>query len=71
MKEASQDRVTYSFGMKVGLPNYSSADFHVGFSSDVGPGETREKAFARIKKFVDAQAEKELNEIHDLSGKKD
>jgi len=65
------DRVTYSFSMKVGLPNYSSADFHVGLSSDVKPEETREKAFARIKKFVDVQAEKELNEIHALSGKKD
>jgi hypothetical protein len=67
----SPDRVTYSYSMKVGLPNYSSADFHVGLSSDVKPGETQEKAFARIKKFVDAQAEKELNEIHDLTGKED
>jgi hypothetical protein len=65
----SPDRITYSYGMKIGLPNYSSADFHVSMSSDVKPDETKDKAFARIKKFVDAQAEKELNEINDLTGK--
>lgn len=65
-----EDRVTYSFSMKVGLPNYSSADFHIGLSSDVKEGETAEKAFARVKKWVESKLPGEMEEIETLrSGK--
>jgi len=59
------DRISYSLGMKINMGNYESADLHVGLSSDVREGETQESAMKRIKKFVEAQAEKEANEIRD------
>jgi hypothetical protein len=65
------DRVTYHFSMKVGLPNYGSAGFDVGLSSDIRDGETTEQAFKRVKRIVDVQAEGEMNEINNLTEKKD
>jgi hypothetical protein len=57
------DRLSYSFGMKVNMGNYQSADFHINFSSDVAEGETPSAAFARIVKFVEKESEKKLNEL--------
>lgn len=62
----AQDRVTYSFSMKIGLPDYSSADFHIGLSSDVKEGESSDKAFARVKKWVESKLEGEVDEIEKI-----
>lgn len=69
MSEKQPDRVSYTYGMKIGLPNYSSVDFHVSMSSDVKDGETPEKAHIRVKKFVDAQIEKEMEDAQSLTEK--
>ena len=58
-----RDRIKYNFNVKIGLPNYSSAGFDVGMDSDVREDETPEKAFRRVKKLVEAIAEKEADEI--------
>lgn len=51
--EKGNDRVSYSFGMKLSLPaKYESADFHVSLSSDVSPDETLDQAFNRVKAEV-------------------
>lgn len=65
-EKENPDRVTYSFGMKINMGNYQSADFHVGLSTDVKEGETRDKAFARAKKYIDTRVEEEMNEIEKL-----
>lgn len=47
------DRVSYSFGMKLSLPaKYESADFHISLTSDVGDGETLNQAFERVRNQV-------------------
>lgn len=70
MKNQTQaDRVNYSFGMKIGLGDYSSADFHLSLSSDVRSGETVEEAFERVKTFVEERVEKEYEEIESLKRK--
>jgi hypothetical protein len=61
--EYTYDRVTYSFGTKLNLGNYESADFHISFSSDVKDGETCESAFNRVKAFVDSESRKAFKEI--------
>lgn len=63
------DRISFSYGMKIGLPNYSSVDFHISMSSDVKAGETPEKALVRIKKFVDEKIEKEMEDAQALTEK--
>lgn len=57
------DRVSYSFNLKVGLPNYGSAGVTIGLDTDVREGETSEKAFKRAKKFVEDAVERETDEI--------
>jgi len=69
MSEYQPSRVTYSFSMKVGLPNYSSADFHIGLSSDVRDDETPDKAFKRVKEWVESKLEGEMDEIESLREK--
>jgi len=59
----SPDRVSYSFNVKIGLPKFSSVGFDVGMESDVREGETTEKAFRRVKRFVEDLAGKETDEI--------
>lgn len=60
------DRVSFSFGMKLSLPTkYESADFHVSWTSDVNPMETIEQAFARVKSNVAAEAYRLYNQIRD------
>lgn len=61
MAEKQQDRVSYSFGMKLSLPTkYESADFHISMSSDVEVGfaETLETTLERVKKEVHNAANK-------------
>ena len=60
------DRVSYSFGMKVSLAKYESADFHISLSSDVGDGESVEEAFERCKKQVEDESEKKFDELRSL-----
>ncbi len=57
------ERVSYSFGMKVNLGNYQSADFHVSLSSDVQSNETSVTAYNRVKKEVETFAELAYQEI--------
>lgn len=54
------DRLSYTFGVKMNIGNYQSADFHVSYSSDVKSGETPDKAFSRIKKYVEQKVEEEV-----------
>lgn len=61
------DRVNYSFGHKVNLGNYESADFHISYSSDVKADETPEKALNRVRKFVEAKAEEKLDELREVA----
>jgi hypothetical protein len=55
-----QDRLSYSFGVKMNIGNYQSVDFHISYSSDVKEGETPDKALTRIKKYVEAKVEQEV-----------
>ena len=60
---AEQDRVSYSFGMKINLGNYESADFHISYSTDVKPGETRADALERAVEFIEAEADTKYEQI--------
>ena len=60
---SESDRVSYSFGMKVSIAKFESADFHLTFSSDVKQGETPAKALARVQEFVEKEAERKLDEL--------
>lgn len=59
------DRISYSWGMKLNLGNYQSADFHMSLSSDVKAGETPEKAMKRARDFIEKESEKKLDELRD------
>jgi len=54
------DRLTYTFGVKMNIGNYQNVDFNVSYSSDVKSGETTDKAYARIKKYVEQKIEEEV-----------
>ena len=54
------DRLSYSFGAKINIGNYQNVDFNVTYSSDIKSGETPDKAFARIKKYVEQKVEEEV-----------
>lgn len=60
------DRISYSFGMKVNMGNYESADFHVSYSTDVKEKESAKEALARAISFVEEQAEGKLDELRIL-----
>lgn len=57
------DRINFTMGFKIGGKNYSSANASVSYTSDVRPDETPEKAYARIRAFVDKQCEKEVKNV--------
>jgi hypothetical protein len=61
------DRVNYSYGMKVSLGNYESADFHMSLSSDVRDSETPEQALERVKEFVENESEKKFDELREIA----
>ncbi len=53
MIDKSNDRVSFSYGMKLQLPTkYESADFHVSFTSDVKDGESLLAAQMRVRNQV-------------------
>lgn len=62
----NSSRVSYTFGMKVNLGNYESADFHISLSSDVGAGESVEDALARVQKFVEDKCSEKFDELKEL-----
>ena len=64
---SESDRVNYSYGMKVNLGNYESADFHMSLSSDVRVGETPEDAMERVKFFVENESEKKFDELREVA----
>lgn len=66
MTEHNPDRVSYSFGMKVNMGNYESADFHVSYSTDLKKGETAKDALARAITFVENESEVKLDELRIL-----
>lgn len=70
-KTGQQDRVSYSFGMKMSLGNYSTADFHLSMSSDVGDDETVDEAMDRIKSIIEDRVEKEYEEISSLKAQRE
>lgn len=57
------NRISYSFGMKVNLGNYESADFHISLSSDVEPHESLKQAMGRIQAFVEEECDKKFTEL--------
>jgi len=63
LQKKSPDRVSYSFGRKLNLGNYESADFHISYSTDVEAGETKKDAMARAVKFVELRAAEAQNRI--------
>jgi hypothetical protein len=63
-KLSQNDRISYSFGMKLSLPaKYESADFHISMTSDVNEGEGESRAMNRIKNFVHAEVTKAYEAI--------
>jgi len=66
MTNNQEDRVSYSFGMKINIGNYQSVDFHLSYSTDVKDGETREDAMERATEFVQAKADKEYEKYESL-----
>ena len=64
---AEADRISYTFGMKLNMGNYESADFHISLSSDLKAGETHEKALKRVQTFVEDEAERKLDELREVA----
>lgn len=48
----SQGKVWCSVGLKLGLPNYSSADFQCSAEIPLEPGESVTKGLDRVRKMV-------------------
>lgn len=67
MIEGQPDRVSFSFGAKVSIAQYESADFHMTYSSDVKANETPAQAFKRVSKFVEEESEKKLDEVRSIA----
>lgn len=66
MKQNQNDRVSFSFGMKLSLPTkYESADFHVSMTSDVEETESTEGAFNRVKNEVNTYVNKLYSQIRE------
>ena len=66
-----QDKISYGLTIKVGLPNYGSADCHVSYSSSIKEDETPEKALKRVKAFVEKNLETKKKELIALSEQDD
>jgi hypothetical protein len=64
------DKVNYSYGMKVNMGNYESADFHISLTTDVKEGETPKQAYERAVKFVEKEAEVKFNELVEIRNSK-
>ena len=61
--EKTADRITLTFGQKIGLPNYSSRDVHITYSTDSIEGETPAQTYDRACKFVVEKIKEELIKI--------
>lgn len=48
----NQDRISVSMTVKVGLPNYGSADVQVSYASTAMAEETSEELYTRVSSFV-------------------
>ena len=59
----TQDKISYGLTIKVGLPNYGSADCHISYSSSILEDETPETALTRVKAFVEANLETKRKEL--------
>lgn len=59
--ENQGDRLSYSFGVKMNIGNYQNIDLNVEYASDVRSDETPDKAFVRIKKYVEKKIEQEIS----------
>jgi len=59
----TEDRVSYSMGIKVNLGNYQSADVHISYSTDVKKGETPQQALNRSQKFVEDNVEEQHEKL--------
>lgn len=66
-KQIQPDRLSVSYGRKINLGNYESADVHMSYSSDINDGESIEAAEARISKVVEVLITKKIKEV--ASGK--
>lgn len=64
------DKVNYSYGMKINMGNYESADFHISLTTDVKEGETLKQAYERAVKFVEREAEVKFNELIEIRSSK-
>lgn len=60
------DRVSYSFGMKINIAKFETADFHISIESDVKAGETVETAIDRVRTQVEKESEKKFDELNAL-----
>lgn len=61
MTTTTQDRVSYSYGFKVpGQTQYSSTNVNISYSTDLRPDEAPEQALERARRFVLAEADREL-----------
>ena len=64
----NQDRISYSFGFKLSIGQYETAHADITYSSDVKEGETKEKAFRRVVKFVEDRAAEKMDEVKEIKG---
>jgi hypothetical protein len=67
MSEKQNDKVTVSLTYKVGLPNFSSADAQVSYSSEVLNGETPDETYERVLNFVKAKVAERKAELDSLA----
>ena len=66
MAESQEDRVSYSFGLKLNIGNYQSLDYHMSYSTDVKDGETPDVAMERARTFVQQKADEEYDHHKEL-----
>jgi len=52
MNKKTQDRISYSEGVKVNIGDYESRDIYYSYSTDVRKDEKPKDAFVRAKKTV-------------------
>ena len=64
--EGNNDRVSYSFGLKLNIGNYQSLDFHMSYSTDVKDGENEDVAMDRARKFVQRKIDEEYDAQKEL-----
>jgi len=63
MKEESNDRLNYSFSLKLNVGNYESCHISASYTSDKKEDESLEDTFQRIKSFVENKVLDEAERI--------